>query len=174
MPSRLLADEGEQLIDPVREGVAVEHDRASELGAAAALGRVGQQAIDQLVQLLGGAVESHRIAEALGDSRHLIAQHEGSAGQRIVDAVGDVAVLAHVLPMVVQDDARGAVNLTQGELGTCSPMTREVSISPSQLAPQIARSRSVGSRSRAIGRVRCASWLHRPARARAPRGGPGT
>jgi len=58
-----LLHDRQQLLDPVGKRMSREHDRAPELGTAAALAGVGKQAVDQIVQLLGGAHEVRVYAE---------------------------------------------------------------------------------------------------------------
>src|SRR4051812_26955128 len=99
----------EQSVDAVREGVAGEDDLAAGGAARGGLLRMREEMLDERVQFVGALVGHHGAAEALLEAVQAVADHQRAAGHGVVEPVGGIAVLAHVVPVVVEDDSRRRV-----------------------------------------------------------------
>ena len=86
-----------------------EDRRPAALPAPVALVRVGEVAIDRGGEVGRGLVRDDGIVELGLDAGDPVGDHERSAGQRVVQPVRQEALVAHVVPVVVEHDRGGAV-----------------------------------------------------------------
>ena len=97
-------DDLEQAVDSMGEGVASEHNRSSSLGSRAAKLIVCEIPVDEAAEFLGVGVGHDGTFELVLDADCGVRDHEGAAGQGVIQPIGKEATTAHVRPVVVEHD----------------------------------------------------------------------